>query len=85
VQRRGDDLVISVRVVPRASRDEIAGVENGAVRIRTTAPPADGKANKATSRLLAKFLGVPPSTISVLRGQTSRDKLLLVRNAADKL
>ena len=85
MRRRGDDLVISVHVVPRASRDEISGPRNGVLRIRTTAPPTDGKANKATTKLLAKFLGVPPTTICLLRGQASREKQFLVRNAADKL
>jgi uncharacterized protein (TIGR00251 family) len=85
VERRGDDLVITVRVVPRASCNEISGPHDGVLRIRTTAPPADGKANKATTRLLAKFLDVPPSSITLLRGQTSRNKQFLVRNATDKL
>jgi uncharacterized protein (TIGR00251 family) len=74
-----------VRVTPRASRNEIGETSNRALRIRTTAPPTDGKANKATIKLLAKFLGVPPSSISLVRGQTSRNKQFLVRNAADKL
>jgi hypothetical protein len=85
MRRRGDDLVVSVRVTPRASRNEIAGTRNGILHIRTTAPPADGKANKATIRLLAKLLDVPPSAISLLRGQSNRDKQFLVRNAADRL
>jgi uncharacterized protein (TIGR00251 family) len=74
-----------VHVVPRASRNEISGTSNRALRIRTTAPPTDGKANKATMKLLAKFLGVPPSSVTLLRGQTSRNKQFLVKNAADKL
>jgi uncharacterized protein (TIGR00251 family) len=74
-----------VRVTPRASRSEIGGPNNGALRIRTTAPPTDGKANKATIKLLAKYLDVPPSSISLLRGQTSRAKQFLVKNAADRL
>ena len=85
MEHRGDDLIITVRVTPRASRSEIGEPTNGALRIRTTAPPTDGKANRATIKLLAKYLDVPPSSISLLRGQTSRDKQFLVKNAADKL
>lgn len=85
MRRRGDDLVVMVRVTPRASRSEITGIRNGALQLRTTAPPADGKANKAAVRLLAQFLDVPPARVKLLRGQTSRDKQFLVRNAADKL
>jgi len=71
--------------MPRARCNEVHGTSNGALQVRTTAPPTDGKANKATIRLLASYLGVPPTTISLLRGQTSRDKQFLVRNAADRL
>jgi uncharacterized protein (TIGR00251 family) len=74
-----------VRVTPRASRSEIAGVRNGALHIRTTAAPTDGKANNATIRLLAKLFDVPPTHITLLRGQTGRNKQFLVRNAADTL
>ena len=74
-----------MRVTPRASRNEIVGVSNGALRIRTTVPPTDGKANKATIKLLAKYLGVPPSSIGLLHGPRSRDKQFVVRNAAQEL
>lgn len=74
-----------VRVTPRASRSEIAGLRNGALHVRTTTAPTDGKANKATIRLLAKLFGVSPTCVCLLRGQTSRNKQFLVRNAADKL
>jgi uncharacterized protein (TIGR00251 family) len=73
-----DDLLIRVRVQPRASRNEILGVRDGRLRLRTTAPPADGKANKAVIRLLADFLDVAPSRISLVRGTTHRDKQLRV-------
>jgi uncharacterized protein (TIGR00251 family) len=73
-----DDLLIHVRVQPRASRNEILGVRDGRLRLRTTAPPADGKASKAVIRLLADFLDVAPSRISLVRGTTHRDKQLRV-------
>ena len=59
---------IRVRVVPRAKRDELAGERAGALLVRVTAPPVDGKANDAVCRLIAKAAGVPPSRVSVVRG-----------------
>jgi uncharacterized protein (TIGR00251 family) len=78
VRQLGDDVVLSVRVQPRASRNEVLEVRDSRLLIRTTAAPADGKANKAVIRLLADFLDVAPSRISLMRGQTQRNKLVRV-------
>lgn len=69
---------IVVRVQPRAREDEIAGERNGALVVRVTAPPVEGKANNAARKLLARRLGVAPSRVSVVRGASSRDKLIEV-------
>ena len=76
---------ISVRVHPRAKHNEVSRDESGQIHVRTTAPPADGKANKAVVKLLATYLGVAPSRISLLRGQAHRDKQFLVKDAANGL
>ena len=73
---------LSVRLQPRARRDEIVGERGGAVVIRVTAPPVDGKANEALCRLIAKAAGVPPSRVSVVRGHTARDKVVRVEGVA---
>jgi uncharacterized protein YggU (UPF0235/DUF167 family) len=54
------------------------GERAGAVLIRVTAPPVDGKANAALCRLVAKAAGIAPSRVRVIRGQTARDKVLAV-------
>lgn len=69
---------LRVRLQPRAKRDEIVGVRGGALVVRVTAPPVDGKANAALCKLLAKALGVAPSTVAVIRGQSARDKVVRV-------
>jgi uncharacterized protein (TIGR00251 family) len=80
MRHKDDESVICVRVHPRAKRNEITGVRNGQLQVRTTAPPADGKANTAVRKMLANYLSVAPSTISLRRGQTGRDKQFLIRD-----
>lgn len=75
----GDDLYIAVRVQTRARKNELVGVRDGRLQIRTTAAPADGKANKAVVRLIAEGLDVAPSRIELRRGKTHRDKQFLVK------
>ena len=73
-----EDLTIRVRVQPRAKRDELAGVRDGAVLVRVVAPPVDGRANAAVCKLIARAVGVPPSRVSVVRGEAARDKVLRI-------
>jgi hypothetical protein len=67
---------IAVRVQPRSSKDEIAGEREGALIVRVTAPPVEGRANDAVRKLLAKRLGIAPSRVTVVRGASGRDKLV---------
>lgn len=67
-----------VRLRPRAHTDELMGMRDGVLQARVAAPPVDGKANRALCRLIAKRIGVAPSKVSVVRGEKSRDKLILV-------
>ncbi len=75
---------IAVRLSPRASRDEIGGFEPAAdgagevLRVRVTAPPVDGRANTALTRLLAKRLGVARGAVTIVGGQSSRRKVVAV-------
>jgi hypothetical protein len=73
----------AIRLQPRARRDEIVGVRAGAFVLRVTAPPVDGRANEAACRLIATAAGVPPSRVTVLRGLTSRDKVVRVEGVDD--
>ena len=78
MRRDGDDLVVSVRVQPRASKNEILDVRDGRLRLRTTAPPTDGRANQAVIKLIAAHLQISPSRITLLRGKTQRNKQLRI-------
>ena len=70
--------ILRVRAVPRASRNEIAGVQDDALRVRLQAPPVDGKANKALLRFLADTLDVPPTSLALLAGETGRHKRVFI-------
>jgi uncharacterized protein len=71
--------LLAVRVQPGASRDEIVGWQGPALRVRVSAPPRDGRANEAVTRLLAAALGVVPSAVELVRGGGGRDKLFRLR------
>lgn len=68
---------IAVRVTPKASRNKIT-VEQGQIRVYVTTVPEGGKANAAVQKLLAKALGIAKSRLSLVRGQTARDKVFRV-------
>lgn len=76
---------IAIRVQPRSRRNEVIGERAGATVIRLTAPPVDGKANAALCAFVARAAGVPPSRVSVVRGQTSRDKIVRVEGVTEDI
>lgn len=82
--RGGDGHVdILLRVTPNAARNAIEGVEirddgQARLRLRVTAQPEKGKANKAVTVLLSKALGLPKSAFSVIAGETARDKTVRI-------
>ena len=79
MQTRRDGELLRVRVHPRASRAAIDGWrEDGALSVRVTAPPTEGRANTAVGALLAAALGVPPSAVRVVHGEHAREKLVRV-------
>jgi uncharacterized protein len=69
---------LSVKIQPRSSRNDIVFSDGGEIRIRLTAPPVDGAANAALIKLLSDRLSVPKSAISILSGETSRNKILKI-------
>jgi len=71
-------ILLKIHLLPRASRDEICGLHGNALRVKVTAPPFEGKANKALQRFLAEILHLAPSQIEIKAGQRSRDKTLRI-------
>ena len=74
---------ITVRATPRSGRDSIEAGAGGVYIVRVTAPPDEGKANAAVCKVVADALGVPKSTVSVVRGHTARVKTLEVAGVTD--
>jgi len=70
----GADLILRMWVQPRASRDEWVGLREDRFRIRITAPPVDGQANAHLRAFLAYLFGVAKSQVTLLAGETGRDK-----------
>lgn len=76
--------LLHIRVQPKASRNEIASSsEDGALRVRVTAPPEGGKANTVVLKLLAKHLKLAPSALEIVRGQSSRNKTIEIAELTD--
>ncbi|HEX9961036.1 MAG TPA: DUF167 domain-containing protein [Pyrinomonadaceae bacterium] len=86
-EEKDNALLFTVRVVPRASKSEIVGSLDGALKIRLAAPPVDGAANAELIKLLSKAFGVSKSVVEILSGQTARTKQVKISgvNAEDFL
>jgi uncharacterized protein (TIGR00251 family) len=78
VRELADGLRFPVRVQPRASRTEIAGVHEGALKVRVSSPPVDGAANAAVVALLAGAFGIARSRIRIVGGASGRLKTVEV-------
>ncbi|SRR3989440_8357809 len=74
VQEREGTVIFSVRVQPRASKDEIAGEMGGALKVRLRAPAVEDRANEALVEFLAQLLKTPRSAVRILSGERSRKK-----------
>jgi len=77
-EEKEEAATVTVHVLPRASREEVAGLFGDAVRVRLTAPPLDNRANEALVRFLAKALGVSRSRVEVAAGRRGRRKVVRI-------
>ncbi len=81
VQETPEGVTFKVTVQPRASRNEIVGLQGDALKVRLTAPPVEGAANRLCVEFLAKCLKVRKSDVEIIQGKRSRAKKVLVRSA----
>lgn len=73
-----DGIILQLRISPNASKNEIIRTEE-ILKVKITAQPIDGKANKALIELLSKSFKIPKSSIEILKGETSKDKTILIK------
>ncbi|RMG03246.1 MAG: YggU family protein [Nitrospirae bacterium] len=76
-------IIIQVKVEPRSSRTEVAGVHGEALKVKLTAPPVEGKANKQLIEVLADHFNIKKRDVEVLRGETGRLKTILLKGIGD--
>ena len=76
---------LTVSVVPRSSRCEIAGIHNNALRIKLTSPPVDNEANIQCCAFIAKLLGIAKGQVSIVHGKTSRRKVVKIEGVSEEL
>ena len=79
IQESAEGISFTVFVQPRSSHNMIVGIHGSALKIKLTAPPVEGAANKQCITYLAKCLGVPKSSLEILSGHTSRAKRVLLK------
>jgi uncharacterized protein len=77
-KEKPDGVFFQIKVLPRSSRCEVAGVHGDALKIKITAPPLEGKANDEVVRFLSKHLGVKVAQVSIVNGEHSRIKTIAV-------
>lgn len=82
IQQSGADVLLSVVVQPRASRNAIVGTHGQALKLQLTAPPLEGAANDACLRFLAALLGCGRSRLSIAKGAKARQKRIRIANCA---
>ena len=76
-------MLVTIRVTPRAAANAVGGERDGALLVRVTAAPADGKANAAVLRVVAAALDLPPSEVRLVRGATARMKVVSVPSGTE--
>ena len=78
VKETADSITFTIRVQPRARRNAIVGELGDALKLALIAPPIEGRANEACMDFLAETLDIPRSAVSIIAGQTSRNKVIRV-------
>jgi len=82
ISEHAEGCILPVHAQPRARKAGILGEHAGALKVAVTAPPEDGRANKALAELLAKALGLKRSQVMLLSGQTSREKRFRIQGVS---
>ncbi len=82
IRETDSGVEVSLHVQPRSRRNEVAGLHNGALKLKISAPPVDDAANRAVIEYFASLLGIPKSRLQIVSGLKARDKVLLVKSVS---
>jgi uncharacterized protein (TIGR00251 family) len=74
----GEGIILSLHIQPRASKNEVCGVQDNSLKVRLTSPPVDGAANKLCREFLANIFDVPKSAVEIINGELSRHKRVCI-------
>ena len=80
LENSSQGVVLRLYIQPRSSKNQIVGLHGEALKVKLTAPPVDGQANKSLCSFLAKVLATAKSNVSVISGESSRNKKVQVQN-----
>ena len=78
IKRNNDGLLVNIKIVPNSSKNDIV-IEDEFIKIKITAQPIEGKANKALTEFLSKRFKIPKTSIEIVKGETSKDKTILFK------
>lgn len=82
IHEKNEGITLKCYVTPRAKKNSIKGVREGALAVAINAPPLEGRANRELIHLIASALNIPPSRISLLKGERSRNKVLFIQRVS---
>lgn len=84
IKKVDDGVLMEIRIVPNSSKTGIVKEESGIIKIKVTAQPIENKANKALIEFLSKTLKLPKTSIEIVKGETSKDKTLILKTCDEK-
>ena len=79
IKKTDKGITLSLKILPNSSKNELIKNDNE-LKVKITAPPVDGKANKALIEFLSKTFKIPKSYFEIIRGETSKEKVILIKN-----
>ncbi|ABK46139.1 protein of unknown function DUF167 [Magnetococcus marinus MC-1] len=82
---QGDTLHLTIRVQPKAAQERVMGWQGEQLKVALNAPPVDGAANKALCHFLAKQLGIAKGQVTLVRGEKSREKQLVIQGISPSI
>jgi uncharacterized protein (TIGR00251 family) len=84
IKETANGVIFHIHVVPKSAKNEVAGVQGDAVKLKINAPPVEGKANAACIKFLSEILGVRKNQVNIVSGHTSRKKTVAIEGRGKK-